>query len=363
MKTIACISLLLAVGCDSSSEPRFDQTPEATRISIAGLKTLCDGAASALIARDATICGEVVANDLYGEFLREIIIQDDTGGITVAIESQQLADRFPFGAIVEIRCNGLSLCDYGGKIEIGTEPGDDGKPGEIPEEEIGRYLRTVGTAETEPRIRILRFGEVTERHVDTRVRFEGVRFVETGAAWCDTDPETGRLVSTEREIVDSDGNRFFVRTLWSCYYGTEPLPEGDGALTGVIDYFGGKYTLRVTFREKEFPVTEGERFLYEGGGSATPSPKRPRSEQTQTRNREAMPTAYRCSASQSMSFNAWIFNPETEEMKTDGTPSGRWLRISAISSSSSMSHFVTASSRSLSSSSGLYWVSSPSRMS
>lgn len=266
MKTIACISLLLAVGCNRASEPRFGQSPAATRLSIAGLKTLCDAASSARIARDATICGEVVANDLYGEFLREIIIQDDTGGITVAIESQQLADRFPFGAIVEIRCNGLSLCDYGGKIEIGTEPGDDGKPGEIPEEEIDRYLRTVGTAETEPRIRILRFGEVTERHVDTRVRFEGVRFVETGAAWCDTDPETGRLVSTEREIVDSDGNRFFVRTLWSCYYGTEPLPEGDGALTGVIDYFGGKYTLRVTFREKEFPVTEGERFLYEGGG-------------------------------------------------------------------------------------------------
>ena len=66
--------------------------------------------------------------------------------------------------------------------------------------------------------------------------------------------------------IHHGGNRFFVRTLWSCYYGTEPLPEGDGALTGVIDYFGGKYTLRVTFREKEFPVTEGERFLYEGGG-------------------------------------------------------------------------------------------------
>ena len=64
-----------------------------------------------------------------------------------------------------------------------------------------------------------------------------------------------------------------------------------------------------------------------------------------------------------MSFNAWIFRPETEEMKIEGTPSGRCPRISRISSSSSMSHFVTASSRALSRSSGLYYVSSLSRMS
>lgn len=266
MKAIAYISLLLAVGCNKASEPRFEQSPEATLISIAGLKTLCDGASSARIARDATIRGEVVANDLYGEFLREIIIQDETGGISVAVEGQQLADRFPFGAIVEIRGNGLTLCDYGGKVRLGTEPGEDGSPGEIPEEEIERYIRTIGAVETEPRVQVLRFGEVASSHVDTRVRFEEVRFVEAGAAWCDVDPETNRFVTTEREIVDTDGGRFIVRTLWDCDYGAEPLPEGSGSLTGVIDYFGGKYSLRVTFREKEFPVTAGQRARYEGGG-------------------------------------------------------------------------------------------------
>ena len=59
-------------------------------------------------------------------------------------------------------------------------------------------------------------------------------------------------------------------------------------------------------------------------------------------------------------FNG-IFSPETDEINTDGTPSGRWDFISSISPSSSMSHLVMASSRCLSSSSGLYCVSSPSK--
>ena len=55
---------------------------------------------------------------------------------------------------------------------------------------------------------------------------------------------------------------------------------------------------------------------------------------------------YRCNASHSISLSRGMFSPETDEMKTDGTPSGRWPRISAIRSSSSKSHKVTASRRS-----------------
>ncbi len=89
--------------------------------------------------------------------------------------------------------------------------------------------------------------------VDTRVRIDGVRFVESGATWCDTDPETGRTVTTERTIVDEQGNTLAVRTLGSCSYAKEPLPEGRGSLYGVVDCFSGKYSLRVTNRDLLFP--------------------------------------------------------------------------------------------------------------
>ena len=68
-------------------------------------------------------------------------------------------------------------------------------------------------------------------------------------------PETGRAVATEREIVDTRGRTFTVRTAATCVYAKEPLPQGTGSLYGIIDYFAGKYTLRVTNREAEFSGT------------------------------------------------------------------------------------------------------------
>lgn len=44
-----------------------------------------------------------------------------------------------------------------------------------------------------------------------------------------------------------------MRTLGSCSYAKEPLPEGRGSLYGVVDCFSGKYSLRVTNRDLLFP--------------------------------------------------------------------------------------------------------------
>ena len=154
-----------------------------------------------------------------------------------------------------MRCNGLTLCNYGGKIELGAEPGDYGA-GTIPREELSRHIRVTLPEEGEShRAAPLTFGEVSARHIDTRVRFDGVRFAEPGKAWCDTDPETGRTVATERTILDAAGNEFTVRSAATCAYAKEPLPSGTGSLYGIIDYFAGKYTLRVTNREIVFSRT------------------------------------------------------------------------------------------------------------
>lgn len=253
-RIVLYISLLLSVSCNHASQALYDETPERL-LSIAGLKTLCDGQSSVVITRDVVIRGQVVANDLYGEFDRRIVLQDASGGISLALDGNRLSERFPFGIQIEVRCNGLSLCDYGGKIELGLTPGQYGcSP--IPTDEIDLHLRISSRNEALPRARDLTFAEVGSQHIDTRVRFRDVRFATPGQHWCDTDPETGQTLTTEREIIDPQGNRFPVRTVRSCDYALETLPAGSGSLIGVIDYFGGKYTLRVTFHEMEFPIDD-----------------------------------------------------------------------------------------------------------
>ena len=180
MKAIAGLSLLLLAGCDKATEPGFAETPEASQHTVAYLKSLCDGRASVAVTQDITIRGFITANDLFGEFDRTIVVEDASGGISIAADHPSLADDYPFGAIATVRCNGLTLCNYGGKIELGAEPGDYGA-GAIPREELSRHIRVTLPEEGEShRAAPLTFGEVGPRHIDTRVRFNGVRFADAG---------------------------------------------------------------------------------------------------------------------------------------------------------------------------------------
>ena len=158
---------------------------------------------------------------------------------------------------------------------LGTRPTDEyAGPGRIPQAEAALYLRRK-QAETRPlRPRTLTFGEVDMRHTDTYVHFEGVRFVQQGN-WCDPDPETGRPATTERQIADASGREFTVRTAGTCTYATEPVPQGTGSVYGIIDYFNGKYTLRIANREVDFAtVAARPTACPSSGGYSAPKPTR-----------------------------------------------------------------------------------------
>lgn len=243
---------LLFAACDRASDIAYEDTPGSVR-SISSLRSLCTGA-SVPLREEIVIRGTVVGNDRYGEFSNTLVLQDESGGIAVAAEHPSLADDYPFGACVTVYCNGLVLSDHGGKIRLGAIPGEYGA-GRIPRSELNRYIRLNAPAAAPPKPVLLSFDDVSVCRVDTYVRFDGVRFTCPGN-WCDLDPETGRTVTTERSIIDCTGRTFQVRTEGTCRYAREPVPQGTGSLTGVIDYFNGKYALRVVNREIAFIPAE-----------------------------------------------------------------------------------------------------------
>lgn len=244
---LLCALLLFGTACDEATEARFDGDSEV--LSIAYFKTLCRGA-STTVRQDAVIRGRVTGNDRFGEFDRRIVLEDASGGITVAIDHPELADRYPIGIEVTVLCNGLTLLDYGGKIILGTEPDEQGI-GLIPRDEQPRYLRTAIPAAGRPTPTPRHFHDIDTRSIDTYVRFDDVRFPD-GGTWCTTDPETHRSLTTEHRIIDREGNAFTVRVLYSCAYAKKPVPEGTGSLCGIVDYFNGRFTLRITNHETEF---------------------------------------------------------------------------------------------------------------
>lgn len=68
-------------------------------------------------------------------------------------------------------------------------------------------------------------------------------------------PDAVRLRRENPAGNDTRGRTFTVRTAATCAYAKEPLPQGTGSLYGIIDYFAGKYSLRITNREAEFSGT------------------------------------------------------------------------------------------------------------
>ena len=143
-----------------------------------------------------------------------------------------------------MRCNGLTLCEYGGKLVLGTTPTDDG-PGRIAAADLPRYLTVSPADGTRPEPRLRTIPEIGTADIDRYVRLDGVCFPD-GGPWCAVDPETGRHTTTEHRIVDTEGHTFTVRAASTCTYADEPVPSGTGSLCGIVDFFNGKFTLRVT---------------------------------------------------------------------------------------------------------------------
>lgn len=66
------------------------------------------------------IKGYVTGNDVQGNLYNELVIDDGTGAISIAVSQGGLYALFPVGAEVLIELNGLYIGNYGMHAEIGT---------------------------------------------------------------------------------------------------------------------------------------------------------------------------------------------------------------------------------------------------
>ncbi len=248
---IPLLAALLAsaapVSCDKASTLRSGELPEGTLISIGALKSRCTSPAGCVITRSVAVQGVVTANDHYGEFPREIVIEDATGGLRIAVDRLRLSDLFPLGSRVTVQCNGLALGLYGGRVLLGAAPDARYGVARIPYDAVDRYLHCEGAGRM-PEVTPIDPDRLNDPdRIDTYVRLDGLRFTDRGN-WCDLDPETQQPLTTERTAVDAAGRVVVVRTASTCRYALEPLPAGEVSLCGIVDCFNGAYSLRITAR-------------------------------------------------------------------------------------------------------------------
>lgn len=240
---VAIISVIILSACHDSSAERSER-PHGT-ISIAHLKSLATSE-SYTISDDIAIEGYVVANDLFGEYHKSIVICDHSGGIEIAIDLRQTASKFPISARVVVYCSGLTIGDYGGQLTLGAIPEGKYTVDRILEKDLERYILIDKTSPKAIEPTEVAINDINTAHIGNYIRLNDVTFAsQADLTWCDKDSATGEYVATERNISDRAGNKFTVRTIPECHYRDEKIPSGYGDLFGIVEYFNGSYSLRI----------------------------------------------------------------------------------------------------------------------
>src|SRR4030095_3648576 len=112
-------------------------------ITIAELKARHDLGNYEEITDDVTFSALVISDDESGNFFKQLVVADASGGIEMRIEMTDLHNIYPIGRKVYVKAKGLWLGDYNGLTQLGA--GVDLVKDElirIPESLLGKYIVT-----------------------------------------------------------------------------------------------------------------------------------------------------------------------------------------------------------------------------
>ncbi len=242
--------LFMPIACVDTD---FDQPPAGgedpnlpVNITIAELKSRHVIGEYEEITDDVTFQGLVVSDDREGNFFKQLIVQDETGGIELRIEITDLYNVYPVGRKVYVHAKGLWLGDYGGLTQLGAAEGVDnsGNPTllRIPESIADLFIitATYGNPVTPTLVTV---DELSLDMVSTLVRFENMQFIAGDAGQTYADAILQQTLN--REIEDCSKKRVIVRTSGFSSFAGDSTPVTNGEIIGVLSVFRDDYQLTI----------------------------------------------------------------------------------------------------------------------
>lgn len=191
--------------------------------------------------------GEVISTDRSGNYYKTLAVDDGTGVVEVKLDAEQLFAVYPPGCRVEVVCNGLTLGERGGVLQLGSTSTEGYETDYIAAEEIGRRVRVIAPAEDEglqPVVRTLETVAVAD--LGRLVAVDGVQFVTPGVTWCLPDAsDASGFADTVCYVEDRMGRRMAVRTSRRAEFAGWIVPDGSGRIEGLLSLYDGAFQLRV----------------------------------------------------------------------------------------------------------------------
>ncbi|MEO6132721.1 MAG: DUF5689 domain-containing protein [Saprospiraceae bacterium] len=254
--TLMTISQMACVDLDFDTPPAGGTDPNLpVTTTIAELKSRHVLGKYEEITDDITLAAVVISDDATGNFYKQLVVQDETGGIELRVEMTNIRNLYPVGRKVYIKAKGLWLGDYNGLTQLGA--GVDLAGGSlirIPQSLLGKFVipATYGNNVT-PKTKSI--NELTLADVSTLIKLEGVQFISADAGQTYADAVLQQ--SANRSIEDCARRRLLLRSSGFSSFAGEKTPTGNGSIVAVLGVFGSDYQL--TIRDLNDVSMTGER--------------------------------------------------------------------------------------------------------
>lgn len=249
LKRFFLFALLISLTTWGCVDREFDEPPVGNlpdleaNATIAQLKALhAVGGASNLVTEDWIVDGVVVADDESGNFFKNIVIQDETGGIAIRLNSTGLYNDFPVGRKVFLLAKNLYIGDYNGLHQVNGSADAALEEVLIPEHVIGAERDQPVT----PRVVTMAELQNTTLYtslINTLVQINDVQFAQADAGA--TYADAANQFSINRNVEDCNGNSIILRSSGFADFAAELTPTGKGSIVAVVSIFGNTKQLNI----------------------------------------------------------------------------------------------------------------------
>ena len=240
-KLIIAILAVFSLTFTACKKDKFDEPPHETvdpnlpvTHTIRQLKNLYSGT-NFKLTDDITIAGIVVANDKGGNIFNQIIIDDGTAGISVAIDQNALFGEFPVGRKVYVKCTGLYLVADNNLLGLQGAIDLAGDPVEIPSNLITKYIVKANTGNAVVPIEIDNINRLNDSFQNRLIKLNDAEFTpeDTSEFYADAINKS----SLSRVLRDCNEGVMEVRTSGYADFANQKTPGGKGSITGIYTVY------------------------------------------------------------------------------------------------------------------------------
>lgn len=231
---------IATISFNSCKKDNFDEPPTETvdpnipvTHTIRQLKNLYTGS-NLKLTDDIVISGIVVANDKGGNIFNQIIIDDGTAGISIAVDQNALFGEFPVGRKIYVKCKDLYLAADNNLLGIYGALDITGSTVEIPSGLITKYIVKANTGNPVVPIEVT-IARLNDSFQNRLIKLDNVEFNEEDAGQPYADAINKSSVS--RFFKECGGQEMEARTSGYADFAGKLTPTGNGSMIGIYTVY------------------------------------------------------------------------------------------------------------------------------